>query len=257
MSAQAERLGPPFARSLVLHAALFGSLIGWQLWTNQQREKWGDPDANPGGSVTITPSATIPIQQRPAPPNPVANDTDSVLPTPAEVKPQPQEKKMVDDREAVAIRKQKQNKKLTDVAAQRQKFKPWEPSDNQLTTNSAPRASSQMFGVQGSGGVGTGQGSALGTRFGWYEALLRRRVGEKWNTQTVDANIRNLPAAIVTFTIRRDGSVGDVRLVKTSGNYTLDTSAQRAIYDAAPLPPLPPEFERNSAAIEFWFELKR
>lgn len=257
MSADVNSLGPPFARSFALHAALFGVLIGWQLWTNQQREKWGDPDANPGGSVTITPTATIPIQQRQGPTNPVANDTDSVLPTPVEVKPQPQEKKMVDDREAIAIKKQKQTKKLTDIAAQKQKFKPWEPPDNQLTTTAAPRAVSPMFGVQGSGGVGTGQGSALGARFGWYEALLRRRVGEKWNTQTVDANIRTLPAAIVTFTIRRDGSVGNVRLAKTSGNYTLDTSAQRAIYDAAPLPPLPPEFERDSATIEFWFELKR
>ena len=257
MSAQAENLGPPFARSLVLHGALFGALIGWQLWTNYAREKWGDPNANPGGSVTITPTATIPIQQRPAPPNPVANDTESVLPTPAEVKPVPQEKKVVDDRDAIAIKKQKQIKKQTDIAAQKQKFRPWEPPDNQLTSNAAPRTSSPMLAVKGSGGVGTGQGSSLGTRFGWYEALIRQRISEKWNTQDVDSGIRTLPVSIVTFTIRRDGSVGNVRVAKSSGNYAMDTSAQRAIYEAAPLPPLPPEFERNSAAIEFWFELKR
>jgi protein TonB len=63
--------------------------------------------------------------------------------------------------------------------------------------------------------------------------------------------------AIVTFTIRRDGSVTGLRLAQSSGNYALDTSAQRAILEAAPLPPLPPQFERDSAAVEFWFELKR
>jgi outer membrane biosynthesis protein TonB len=42
-----------------------------------------------------------------------------------------------------------------------------------------------------------------------------------------------------------------------SGNRTLDYSAQRAITEAAPFPPLPQGYERDSAQIEFWFVLKR
>jgi TonB family protein len=114
-----------------------------------------------------------------------------------------------------------------------------------------------MFGVPGAGGVGTGTGSPLGTRFGWYEALLRQRVAQNWRTQEIPAQIRMLPVAVVTFTIYRDGSVKDVKVLKSSGNYQLDSTAQRAIYDSAPFPPLPPQFERDSARIEFWFELKR
>jgi len=61
----------------------------------------------------------------------------------------------------------------------------------------------------------------------------------------------------VTFTIRRDGVISSVRIAQTSGNLTLDYSAQRAIADAAPFPPLPAGYDKNDVSIEFWFELKR
>ena len=62
---------------------------------------------------------------------------------------------------------------------------------------------------------------------------------------------------IVTFSIYRDGRAGDVRIVQSSGNPMVDISAQRAVLDASPFPPLPQGFERSSANIEFQFQLKR
>ena len=59
------------------------------------------------------------------------------------------------------------------------------------------------------------------------------------------------------FVIQRDGSVRDIRLAKASGVSALDFSAQRAIQEASPFPKLPDQFDKDSAAIEFWFELKR
>ena len=82
-------------------------------------------------------------------------------------------------------------------------------------------------------------------------------MAQKWRTSDVDPRIRSAPPAIVTFTIRRDGSIASVRMAQTSGNVALDLSAQRAIADAAPFPPLPPTFDKNDVSIEFWFELKR
>jgi len=87
--------------------------------------------------------------------------------------------------------------------------------------------------------------------------ILRQRVADKWHTTDIDPRIHTLPTAIVTFDLMRDGSARNVRIAQTSGNQALDYSAQRAIYDASPFPPLPPAFERNDAVIEFWFELKR
>ncbi len=65
------------------------------------------------------------------------------------------------------------------------------------------------------------------------------------------------PPAVVTFTIHREGSISSVRLIQTSGNLALDLSAQRAIADAAPFPPLPVGYGGSDVSIEFWFELKR
>jgi len=88
---------------------------------------------------------------------------------------------------------------------------------------------------------------------------LRRRVAEKWVTTDIPPQYRSAPMVVVQFTLRRDGTVtsGSVRIVQRSGISALDYSAQRAIYDGSPFPPLPPGFERNEANIEFVFELRR
>jgi TonB family protein len=63
----------------------------------------------------------------------------------------------------------------------------------------------------------------------------------------------------VTFVIERDGSVpaGSVRIAQRSGISALDYSAQRAILDAAPFPPLPTQCIQGDAHVEFDFELRR
>jgi protein TonB len=107
----------------------------------------------------------------------------------------------------------------------------------------------------GGGGVGSGSSSPFGNRFGWYEALLRDRVARNWSSQDLDARIRNRVA--VTFEIARNGSIRNVRVTQSSGNFAMDQSAQRAIMQSNPLPELPREFERDSATIEFWFSLQQ
>ena len=102
-----------------------------------------------------------------------------------------------------------------------------------------------------------GTSSAFGYRFGGYRDLIEQRVAQKWHTEDVDARIQTAPKAIVTFEIQSNGSIGNVRILQSSGNRALDYSAQRAIYEAAPFPPLPQGYERSSANIEIWFQLKR
>jgi protein TonB len=101
------------------------------------------------------------------------------------------------------------------------------------------------------------QGGAFGNRFGYYRDLLEQMVGRKWRTNDVDPRILRANPVVVTFLIRRDGSVSGIRLENSSGNKALDFSAQRAIQEAAPFPPLPAGYERNDARIEFWFQLNR
>ena len=256
MAAAAGQLGAGFARSLLLHGVLTAGILAWQWYGQRPRERWGDPNAMAGGSVTIQAVARIPVPERPGPVNPVANDTASELPAPPkQATPQPPPP---DPREAVALQLKRERRTAAEVAASRQRYRPERPEpENQIYASTGQRAVSPLFGVEGSGGVGTGIGSPFGSRFGWYEALLRQRVAQRWRTQEVDPRIRTAPPVIVTFTILRDGSARNIRVAQSSGNYQIDLTALRAVNEAAPFPPLPPQFERDSAAIEFWFELKR
>jgi len=107
--------------------------------------------------------------------------------------------------------------------------------------------------------VGIGNSSPFGEQFGWYANLIRDKVARSWRTADIDPRLHSAPPVTVTFTINRDGSVpvASVRVAQKSGNPALDYSAQRAILDAMPFQALPAQFPRNSADIEFVFELRR
>jgi TonB family protein len=63
---------------------------------------------------------------------------------------------------------------------------------------------------------------------------------------------------VISFTIGRDGKVVGVPQVKqSSGLLPLDRSAQRAVLESSPFPPIPAAFTRNQADIELTFELRR
>jgi protein TonB len=81
-------------------------------------------------------------------------------------------------------------------------------------------------------------------------------VTDKWQTSGL-AGLNSAPMVIVTFDILRDGNVRNVQIAQRSGNSTLDYSAQRAVMDAAPFPPLPAAFDRNEANVELRFQLQR
>jgi TonB family protein len=84
-------------------------------------------------------------------------------------------------------------------------------------------------------------------------------VAQAWRTGEIDPRIRSANPVIVTFTILRDGSVPErsVQVKGRSGITALDISAQRAILDGQPFPPLPQGFSHSSADVEFTFELRR
>ena len=114
-----------------------------------------------------------------------------------------------------------------------------------------------MIGMAGGGGVGIGNNSPFGTQFGEDANILRSRVGQAWHTG--ELRISSANPVVVTFTIMRDGSVPEksVQVKGRSGNAALDISAQRAILDAQPFPPLPSGFTRSSADVEFTFDYLR
>jgi TonB family protein len=61
----------------------------------------------------------------------------------------------------------------------------------------------------------------------------------------------------VKFTIQRDGAIGEVQVVKSSGISLLDLEAQRAVLKTRALPALPREFTPNTLTVTVIFDYHR
>lgn len=251
---QHDPMGRAFAGAVVLHAALIGGLAAYG-WIRGHRDTFGAPDAG-GGAIGIEAVNSIPLSHQ-GMQNPLANDSESQVPQ-QPAKPQVQEKQEKESPDAIPL-KSRTRKRLSDIASERQKFRPFKDIDqNQVFAKQAPQVSSQMYSAMpGSGRIGTGANTTLGTRFAGYAAQIQQLVAQKWRTSDVDATLRTAPTVIATFDLLRDGSIRNLRILQKSGTPTLDYSVERAIMEAAPFPPIPPGFDRDSAKVEFWFELKR
>jgi protein TonB len=249
-----DPVGKAFAGSLITHGVVIALLAASGIF-NLTKNNFGSPRAS-SGSVGVTMVKTIPIPRREGPVNPLANDTTSIVPqAPAPVKLQKQVKAQPE--KAIAIPdKVEKPKKISPQQQVRDLIRPPEPyKSNQVLSNTPQAANTPIYGIQGAGGIDIGPASVLGTRFGAYEALMRDRISQHWNT----ASVHSLPTqrCAVSFTIARNGTVTNVQVSQPSGDYLLDTSAKRAVLDANPLPPLPAQFERNDATVELWFQLRQ
>ena len=108
----------------------------------------------------------------------------------------------------------------------------------------------------GAGQVGIGPNTPLGdSRLGWYAELIRQRIAQNWNTNGLNTSAQRTPA-VVSFYIMRDGSVRNPRIVQSSGDYTIDNTALRAVYQSNQLPPLPPQIPDSSISAQFTFNLR-
>lgn len=121
-------------------------------------------------------------------------------------------------------------------------------------------------GAGGGGGIGDGSGDGGdGSGFGgggyfpyaYYVDLLRSRISSSWYSSLVAPGLKGKYVAGVYFIVRRDGSIGDLRVENSSGIPSLDLSARRAIENAAPFAPLPPDFSSQYLVVHFEFEWEK
>jgi protein TonB len=251
VTVQNDPLQRYFAVSVVTHSVLVAMLAfsGFLHLNNV----WGTQHASTG-SVGVTMVKTIPIPHREAPPNPLANDSQSTIPeAPAPIK----YRKQVLEQPKDAIPIPDKVKKPKKPSPEPQSLTTYRPpvgyKPDQIYSHTPQAASSAIYGTQGAGGIDVGTASVLGNRFGAYVDLMRDRISQHWVTADVHAS----PAekCKIAFTIARDGTVSDVRVSESSGNILLDNSARRAVMDANPLPALPSTFPESKATVELGFQV--
>lgn len=256
---QRDNLGGSFTASLVVHVAVFAAAAGWTWYVQTQRDAFGDPNST--GGVTVIATDGIPVIQRTGRVNPVANDTESQVPDRPKPVARPKE---VEDPDSIGLTRTPKKKKKTLTAFEKRiqenqrRMAEKDLQPNQVYSTTGAAAVSPMFSQSSTGAGGTvGTGNPFGTRFGWYAQLVIQRISQKWNTQGVDPRVQAANICSVSFDIQKDGSVRDVRIDQSSGNYAVDRSTERAVLESAPFPPLPDGFERRSARVQVNFQFKR
>lgn len=124
-------------------------------------------------------------------------------------------------------------------------------------TEPAPRVANPVEPLPGetpSTGTNIANVRVEGIAFAFPEYLqnIVEQVYRRWNRPPVGTPLR----AEVAFTILRDGTVRDIRMLVSSRNYTFDLEARGAIEAAAQtraFGPLPAGFEGDALPVAFYF----
>ncbi len=105
--------------------------------------------------------------------------------------------------------------------------------------------------VQGQGG------GDFASRYDWYIGAVVRAISQNWMQNTIDPSVRAARKAktTLTFTINRDGSIKNIRISESSGNRSMDDSAQRALLSIDRFPPLPTDYSGRYVDVIFYFDL--
>jgi len=109
----------------------------------------------------------------------------------------------------------------------------------------------QGFGLSTGGGAGTGSSLEITGDFCCpeYLATMIARIRAAWNQ---DQGARG--TSLIRFTIKRDGTITEPTIFKSSGTVTLDTAALRAVLATRTLPPLPDAFPNPALTMRLSFE---
>jgi protein TonB len=263
--------------SMFLHGALVLA-IGLSAWYQYRGNQWNSVGGNQGNDVKVNlvSSAGIPM------PKPdVTSDSHAVDPTKGLYKEEPKAPDIPEiPKDALDIPKFKEEQPAKPVVRPDKEFKD-EPRKKPVVHPSKvfedlrPTPDNAVkYGKNGSPNLPTGNGAAPGaptsgvqiqgqgggdfaTRYGWYVEAVRRKIGSNWNLFEIDPAVRSARRAksVLTFTIGRDGSVKNIRMEQSSGNISMDNSAQRALANAVPMPPLPNDYAGSYVNVNFDFDL--
>lgn len=87
--------------------------------------------------------------------------------------------------------------------------------------------------------------------FASYISRMRQKIATTWEVPAGTEGLER--SAVVFFRVHKDGSVSNVEVEKSSALQLFDRSCQRAVIEAAPLPPLPREYNDEFVAVHFSF----
>jgi TonB family protein len=245
--------------SICLHLALT-ALIALSIWLQRPGDAWGGIGAPDSGSVKVNLVSNAAI---PMPSNPTPTESDVVDPTKGlnkeEPKPKIPEPKV--NEEKIPEFEKKKPPPPSKLSKTFEKKVP--PPENAVPYGkggqmNVPTGYSPTVGPPSAGMNMVGQGGGdFATRYAWYVEAVKRAINQNWMQNTIDPSVRASRRAhtVVVFRINRDGTVKNIRLDTSSGNRSMDDSAQRALLSIDKFPPLPADYSGSYVDVTFDFDL--
>jgi protein TonB len=221
-----DRIGAPAAGSILLHAALFGSILVYAIIGKFFHHNfWGAPGAGSAIQVSLD-SASIPLpSDQPKNENVLPSEKPSQAPAP----PQPKAKEAIDET-AIPIqgKEQKpQKEKPPQTVAKTLLKQPPPKQDNraEFGEQAGSKLSRSTFAQpkQADQPVSVSNGD-FGSRFPWYVDGIKRKVSQNWIRQQVDPGTPKGATVQIYFKVNRQGAPTGFRINTSSGSPTLDRS---------------------------------
>jgi TonB family protein len=240
--------------SLSLHAALGLALAVGGYFHLLEGNTWsGTGDELGGAKVKLVSNAGIPMP-RPTIPTP----SQMVDPTQGLYKVEPPKIETPPDATKLPSF---DKKKPPPPQPKSREFKPNPPPPNAAYgrggTPDIPTGYSQNPGASsGTAIVGQGGGD-FASLYPWYVESLRNRISQNWDQTTIDPALRatHQGKTTMTFRIAHNGTISNIAFSVSSGNRSLDYSAQRALLNLGTAPPLPPDYRGTYVDVIFDFDL--
>jgi TonB family protein len=251
-----------FSYSVLFHISLTALLLAGA-WLERTGESWGGPGS--GGDSAVKVNLVGPVNAGlPMPPTVNPTDSQVIDPTKGLNVEEPQPKPPVQPKDTTPIQKFEKEKPLPPSRKSKVFENKTPPPENAINYGKGgnprmPTGYGDQPGPLNNSGInasGPGGGD-FANRYGWYVEAIRRAVNQNWMQNTIDPAVRAARRAktTLTFTINRDGTVKNIRIEESSGNRSMDDSAQRALLSIDRFPPLPADYSGTYVNVTFDFDL--
>jgi periplasmic protein TonB len=243
-------------RSIIFHVLLCAAVLSASYF-ERSGAAWGGVGGKLGGTkVNLVSSAGIPMPREEA-----VTASKAVDPTESlhkeDPKPLPPEPKT----DATPIRKFEKEKPLPPSRRSRTLENKTVEPDNAIPGKGGnpdlPTGYSQNPGASSGVAVQGQGGSDFGARYPWYVDAVRSRIQQSWDQSTINQAVRAARRAhtVMTFRINANGTISSIRTSQSSGDWSMDNSAQRALQSIDAFRPLPNDYMGTYVDVTFDFDL--
>jgi periplasmic protein TonB len=243
-------------RSVIFHVLLCAAVLSAS-YLERRGAGWGGVGGQLGGTkVNLVSSAGIPMPRESA-----VTESKAVDPTKSLHKEDPKPLPPEPQTAATPIQKFEKEKPLPPSRKTRTLENKTVEADNAVPghggTPDLPTGFSQTPGPSSGTSVQGQGGGDFGGRYPWYVDAVRTRVQQSWDQSTIEPAVRAARRAhtVVTFRINANGSISNIRVSQSSGNSSMDYSAQRALQSIDAFRPLPNDYMGTYVDVTFDFDL--